>query len=111
MDHTNLLDDIINFKYKIYAHTAPDKAPETLQEHIKRCEFYQSRLVEGKKLGNIIERFLREYLNECSEQSIELAREVFTGIIIFHDTGKINPAFQKDKMQRSEERRVGKECL
>ena len=25
MDHTNLLDDIINFKYKIYAHTAPDK--------------------------------------------------------------------------------------
>ncbi len=100
MDHTNLLDDIINFKYKIYAHTAPDKAPETLQEHIKRCEFYQSRLVEGKKLGNIIERFLREYLNECSEQSIELAREVFTGIIIFHDTGKINPAFQKDKMQQ-----------
>ena len=102
MTDTNMLDGIINFEYKIYAHTAPKRKSETLQEHTKRCEFYRNRLMEKNKLGEVIERFLKEYLKDYSEQSIELALEIFEGIIIFHDTGKINPAFQKDKMEQKD---------
>lgn len=107
MEWKNLMlsiDEIINYADICYAHrtqgTAEEKSKiETLKEHTELCQKYFIMLANNKKLYKIMKRFENEYLSGFSEKAIELFEYMSINIITFHDTGKINPRFQKEKMK------------
>ncbi len=84
------------------AHT-PD---ETLVEHLTLVMDYVSALVKEHALESVIEQLIEGCLPECSEEEQENLRaflkELFFASIVYHDFGKVNENFQKEKMEREE---------
>ncbi len=80
---------------KILAHTS-DKNPETLHEHSKKTLEYCELLIEKMGLEYNIKEMLAELV---SKNTIPLFLELIRSVVCNHDLGKINPAFQKEKMR------------
>ena len=98
------LEEVLTDQYKIYAHIHDGKNPETLEEHIQLCIKYYKKIWEEKRLADIFDCFLEIYLGDTVEASQEiknLFKEMIDCVITFHDTGKMNPVFQKEKMKYS----------
>ena len=91
------LKDYITNEFKIYAHKNNDKY-ETLEEHINLCEKYFINIVKDKNIEPIFLNFERMFLEGKPEEVKSLFRRMLVGVIKFHDIGKINPLFQKRKM-------------
>lgn len=96
------LETIIHFEYPVYAHISENKEPETLAQHTEKCERYFHRLSSEKRFQSILNRYLKEYLGPVSDIAYDEAKFILNQIISFHDLGKINPAFQKEKMKQKE---------
>lgn len=80
-----------------YGHIKDDQH-ETIVEHIQLCVKYLKEIFELKRLNKILEFFNKTLGKDLSDEGKEVFNELFINIIVFHDTGKINPNFQKEKM-------------
>ncbi|MGL5870280.1 CRISPR-associated helicase Cas3' [Clostridium chrysemydis] len=94
------LNGLIKAGYEIYAHKDSEniKEKETLNMHIELCKKYFKRIYEDRELNKIFLNFESVFLNSPTEEENKLFRKMLVGIITLHDIGKINPNFQKKKM-------------
>lgn len=95
------LKNVISDKYKFYAHKKKVNNVfeyETLVGHIELSNKYFFKIYKAKNLGEIFERFESKLLSKVSDDGKELFRKLLINAVNFHDIGKINPIFQKDKM-------------
>lgn len=88
---------------KYFAHLSKDgKEQETLHEHTSMVIRYFTKLVEANGLDPVIDDLVIKFLekNESGniQETAELMKEAFAGVVLFHDFGKINPGFQSEKM-------------
>lgn len=94
--------DVLEDSDMCFAHLLEGKEKkETLQEHTKLCQKYWKRMVEQRGLVSIFENFKNRYLQEISEEGKHLFDVMTVNIVTWHDFGKCNPRFQKDKMKHS----------
>ncbi len=75
-----------------------DEQHETIVEHIQLCIKYLKEIFELKRLDKIMVSFKNNLVSDLSDEGKEVFNELFINTIVFHDTGKINPIFQNDKM-------------
>ena len=87
---------IINID-QCYGHRDDDHQ-ETINEHIQLCTKYLKEIFKLKKLDSILKSFNISLGEGLSNEGKEMFNELFFNTITFHDTGKINPFFQKNKM-------------
>ena len=87
---------IINID-QCYGHRDDDHQ-ETINEHIQLCTKYLKEIFKLKKLDSILKSFNISLGEGLSNEGKEIFNELFFNTITFHDTGKINPFFQKNKM-------------
>lgn len=99
-------DDLIHNAVSYYAHTPEGKAkfPELLSEHSALVTKYANALVKAHKLESIIESLINHSLFDCVKDKPavkSLVEKMFWMSIAFHDIGKINSRFQKEKMRNA----------
>ena len=86
----------------LLAHIKKDKKSETLAEHSQKTIEYFFRLSREKGIGRIVNKLINSLKikgeRKISPDTIFLIKEMFLNAIYLHDIGKINPAFQKLKM-------------
>jgi len=92
-DALELPDNIDN----IFAHKKDSKNRETLKEHSDLSKKYLDLLVKYKNLSVIIDSLLKLF-KSISKDNFNLLKKMFYNAIYLHDLGKINPSFQKNKM-------------
>lgn len=93
------INELLSTKHKFYAHLKNNKAEkETLEEHTDLCINYFYKIVKDKNLEKIFLNFEESFFESISDEGKELFKQLLVNIISFHDVGKINPIFQKDKM-------------
>lgn len=88
--------NLINDNYIIFAHKN-DYKNETLKEHIGKTKIYLDKIIIDKGLQKI----LSDIINKIDSKNSNIIREMFENAIIYHDIGKVNPAFQQIKMQNT----------
>lgn len=94
--------DVLEDPDMCFAHLLEGKEKkETLQEHTKLCQKYWKMMVEQRGLASIFDNFKNRYLQEISEEGKHLFDVMTVNIVTWHDFGKCNPRFQKDKMKHS----------
>jgi len=89
---------------KYFAHLSKDgKERETLHEHTSLVIEYFTKLVEANGLDSVIDNIIFKFLEKNGtvniQETAELIKEAFAGVVLFHDFGKINPGFQSEKMK------------
>lgn len=107
------IEDIIVKPELFYAHSDRDngKNPEILKEHVDRCYHYFEELWEHKNFKAVFENFQKELTPELSDEGIKLFYSLIVNVIIFHDSGKINPRFQSIKMKNTLRKWTAIDCL
>lgn len=81
---------------QIFAHKRKDsKKKETLEEHSELTKKYLNLIIKNKNLTEII-NFL---LKSVSSNHFELLKTMFYNAVFLHDLGKVNQAFQREKME------------
>lgn len=107
------IEDIIVKPELFYAHSDRDngKNPEILKEHVDRCYHYFEELWEHKNFKAVFENFQKELTPELSDEGIKLFYSLIVNVIIFHDSGKINPRFQSIKMKNTLKKLTVIDCL
>lgn len=96
------LGNILQMERIIYAHTpdnATDKRKETLEEHTERCEKYFGILMKKEKMKQTFDTMRPVLLGNVPKICEEWYEQALYGVISFHDTGKINPMFQREIMK------------
>lgn len=97
------LDEVVNLNKKIYAHRSDlGKEKELLENHAALCGKYFQTMIEEKGLKDVFHRFLRCYIGELSNELEAIFYQLLYSIPTLHDAGKINPLFQKEKMNHTE---------
>lgn len=71
---------------------------ELLSEHIQRTEKYFKKIADAKKINTFVDRFIYGMFGSLSEEAQNFLVQMIYSIPTFHDFGKINPEFQKAKM-------------
>ena len=92
------IDELVNSPSLFYAHIK-DGRVETLKEHSDLVVKYFMNIFNSKNLEDCFLNFENNYLKEISEEGRLLFRKLLINVFIFHDLGKINPNFQKDKLK------------
>ena len=72
---------------------------ELLLEHTELTEKYFRRLWKEKQIYELVERLWSQMRKELTVEAREFLVEMIEGIPAFHDLGKINPEFQRRKLQ------------
>lgn len=95
--------EIIDEGVKLFAHLevndkTNDIRYEDLFSHLNLTTQYFFKIVENKGLDNFFLQIDRTFLKNVSEEAKCLFKKMIVNIILFHDVGKINPLFQKNKM-------------
>ncbi|MBQ3438030.1 MAG: CRISPR-associated helicase Cas3', partial [Fusobacterium sp.] len=93
--------DLGNSSY--YAHHKIEnetKKNETLQNHIFLSEKYFKLLIEEKKFDKIFDKIFNSLKFE--EKYRKFYYKLISNIVSFHDFGKINPEYQKQKMKNKD---------
>ncbi len=99
---TKLIDKPENFDAHIREKNETGEIErESLMEHIERTVKYFARLWNEKELDHFFDQMVEVWYGDrcCSEEQKEFWKELILGIPAFHDIGKINPAFQREKMK------------
>ena len=82
-----------------YAHISENgEEKETLSSHTELCQKYWIRIFRKKHVDLLIKEFEKEYFDEISGDAKRIFEKMVVNIVTFHDFGKVNPKFQKDKM-------------
>lgn len=91
------LEKIITNVNQCYGHI-DENHQERIDEHIQLCTKYLKEIFRLKKLDLTLISFTASLGEELTDKGKEMFNELFFNTIIFHDTGKINPFFQSEKM-------------
>ncbi|MCI1785511.1 MAG: CRISPR-associated helicase Cas3' [Bacteroidales bacterium] len=78
-----------------------DRKPELLAEHSAKVVAYAERIVEVHHLDTVIEKLIEDSIPEKLEDKQLLAgsiHKLFWQAIAFHDLGKLNLGFQRNRM-------------
>ena len=93
----------------LFAHTQNGKSKETLLEHMETTKKYFEKINEEKNIKGIIKEIIDCIQCEQLDDEFMLTKEekefiftMFINAIYLHDLGKINPYFQKKKMNNFE---------
>lgn len=85
-----------------YAHTKGKEENETLLAHILLTVEYFRKLVESSDLEQVIDSIIMSIVKGSGfvnpEEASEFIKESFLKIITFHDYGKINENFQRERL-------------
>jgi len=95
------LTEILNLTLPVYAHkdSKVDTQKETLQEHIDRCEKYFMRLLDKEKMREAFDTMEPVLTGDTDKKYADWFWQSMQDVILFHDTGKINPVFQQEAME------------
>lgn len=93
------LEHILAVPYPVYAHTNESRTKETLQEHTGLCEKYFIKMYSSRKLDVFFHRFANIFPLTENPACERLYYKMLDNVITFHDTGKINPEFQRQAME------------
>lgn len=93
-------NDIIDDQYTFYAHNI-DNRKELLHNHIHLSQEYFMKLYDYKDIEKIVYKFYEVNGFQNYKVSFEFLNSLFVNIVTFHDFGKINPMFQKLKMNNN----------
>lgn len=93
--------DILNNIDNIYAHTKKQGLSETLVEHSELTVKYFNKIIEVKHLDIVFNNFKEKFFKNCSNECVELWKEIIVNTVYLHDAGKSNPFFQKEKMKNN----------
>lgn len=97
----NLEKDIENIDL-LLAHISDDRKDETLAEHSQKTINFFYRLSKEKGIGKIINKIIISLkikgVRKFNSNVVLFIKEMFLNAIYLHDIGKINPAFQRIKM-------------
>ena len=100
-----LINELIVNPEKYYAHIDENKEKiitrkETLRAHTALSMKYFKQLWKEKEMDVIFDNFCKVLIGEDATDVIKNAlRDMIFSVPIFHDFGKINPAFQNRKMK------------
>ena len=86
-----------NLNHTYYAHTKASRHKELLASHLELTYTYYKRMEKDKKLDLLVKNIIKNTFS-CDERVTNTIYELFKRAIYYHDTGKINPLFQKNKM-------------
>lgn len=92
------ISDVLNINVNLLAHTNEDRQSETLAEHTSRSNLYFTRLSKDRNLQQVYDNFANIFFKNSSQQAITLFNKMLCNIVVFHDFGKINPAFQSNRV-------------
>ncbi|MEG0528804.1 MAG: CRISPR-associated helicase Cas3', partial [Bacilli bacterium] len=81
-----------------YAHIGESLKPETLEMHLELSLKYFEKIYDEKNLENVFTRFEKSFLGGVSDNALALWKKLILNMIYCHDLGKINPNFQRLKM-------------
>ena len=98
--HVVRIEDLIKAPEQYFAHKPKDgnRPKETLKEHTNLAEAYFLKIFDEKGLEQRMKVFERKYFDSLSHEAENIFRKMMFGIVTFHDFGKVNPYFQKEKM-------------
>lgn len=96
------LEKILKNPSLYYAHIKQGKSPEALETHTRLCQKYFQYIVQSKQVEDNIDLFIQKYMGTCSDEIKNLMKDMWCNVITYHDVGKMNPNFQKDKLERSD---------
>ncbi|MEG2323504.1 MAG: CRISPR-associated helicase Cas3' [Anaerovoracaceae bacterium] len=101
--------EVLNLDGTIYAHCPNSKEGkrETLEAHSELSLSYFNRLVKAKKLEPIFDNIISTYLGKDDKNIKKICFDLLKYAVLFHDTGKINPEFQRNKMRNNVDKREG----
>lgn len=83
----------------VYAHVIDEQHVEKLDEHSNLCIDYLEKIINRKKLDNVLIYLENELLGNMSTEGKHLYRDMLYHTIYYHDIGKINCNFQFFKMK------------
>lgn len=95
------IDEILNNNTIFYAHTKEGSSSELLSAHLKLTLKYYNKLEKIKKLDDIVKSMVKTIYKDISDSTLNKVYDIFKSSIYYHDIGKINPAFQKEKMNNN----------
>lgn len=94
-----LIEELMSkIKKDIYSHS-DDTNKELLKDHLYLVQKYYNLLNQERDLEKIFHRIFTVLFLNMDKKQIEFSKEMIKGFIIFHDMGKINYKFQKEKMK------------
>lgn len=73
---------------------------EKLEDHIIKTFAYYQKILDEKNLGKVFERFFLSIFDEKDEYTY--FKDLIDSVILFHDLGKINSRFQRNKLKNFE---------
>ena len=92
------IENLINqLNHIYYAHTKASGSKELLASHLSLTYQYYEKMEKNKKLDKIVRNIICNTFHTNNEMTEEVYR-LFKQAIYYHDIGKINPLFQKNKM-------------
>lgn len=95
------IEKLMSCSKECYAHLSPKGGEkETLCAHTELSQKYWIRIFRKKHIYSIIKNFEEKYFESLSEEAGTLFEKMTMNIVTFHDFGKVNPLFQKKKMQK-----------
>lgn len=87
-----------NLNHTYYAHTKASRPKELLASHLNLTYKYYKKMEEEKGLDSIVKNIIETTFHSKSNLTDSIY-ELFEQAIYYHDIGKINPLFQKNKME------------
>lgn len=92
------IDTILkNLNHTYYAHKKASRERELLASHLNLTYKYYSEMEKDKNFDCLVKKIIKDTFNIENELVNEIY-ELFKQAIYYHDIGKINPLFQKNKM-------------
>lgn len=95
------LDFIVKNPDKYLGHIeGVENNKEKLEDHINKTFGYYKKILEEKNLGKVFERFFLSIFDE--KEGYAYFKDLIDSVILFHDLGKINSRFQRNKLKNFE---------
>lgn len=92
------LNQVLDLDEPVYAHTGSCSMKETLQDHTLLCQQYFTDTYYFKRIDEVLERYVL-YFPEVDHTLLKKwIKRLLCNLVTFHDIGKINPLFQRAKM-------------
>ena len=88
-----------SLNHTYYAHTKASSQKELLASHLELTYNYYEKMEKDKKLDEIVKNIIQKTFLEVNSQIVVEIYDLFKQAIYYHDIGKINPLFQKNKME------------
>ncbi|WP_461634307.1 CRISPR-associated helicase Cas3' [Labilibaculum euxinus] len=89
-----------------FAHISEEKKKESLKKHSVLVADYFLKLSQKNEIEPVVNNLINDFINSfnfaTSDNIKKWIKQIFVCSIVYHDLGKINPNFQKDRMQNSD---------